>query len=240
MIKLMDILKELNIQPKPQLGKGDTFTAYPSKTYPDRVIKTASSPQDVEAHADMFKEYPEIFPKVYEVTDKYLVIEKLNQNPIKEYNKKVSDLAKKLLTSDNPQLPTSIKQFYIDFPSQQNGKLFVNKLYDDFNSEYKGSSNTWDALKFTDYYVDPSFNIDSYIYPKNKNKKTKPMDAMWDALDPHFNWLIRQDSKVFNFSKKLNEFHEDVTENYDGLEDVDWHGGNVGIDKNGKLKMLDF
>jgi hypothetical protein len=240
MIKLINILKEINIQTKPQMGKGASFTAYPSKIYPDRVIKTSSSPQDIQNHADMFDKYPTIFPKVYEVTDKYMVIEKLNQQPIQEYNKSVSNLANKLLTVNNPQLPDSIKQFYIDFPTQQKGKLFINKLHDNFNSEYKGTLGTWDALKFNDYYFNPTYNINSYLYPSNPSSTPQFSDEAWEALEPHFNWLIRQDSNIFNFSKKLYNFHKNIVEKYDDLMDLDWHGENVGIDNNGKLKMLDF
>jgi hypothetical protein len=240
MIKLIKILKEITIQTKPQLGKGENFIAYPSKTYSDRVIKTSSSPQNIQNHVNLFNKFPEIFPKVYEVTDRYMVVEKLNQQPIQEYNKKVSDLASKLLTLDNPQLPDPIKQFYIDFPTQQKGKLFINKLHDDFHSEYKGTFGTWDALKFNDYYFSPNFNINSYSYPSNSYSKPQFFDAAWEALEPHFSWLVKQDPKTFNFSKKLYDFHKNIIEKYDELIDLDWHVGNVGIDKNGKLKMLDF
>lgn len=96
MIKLIDLLNEINISPKPELGSGEVFTAYPSKVDPSKVIKISNynNPEDIQYHADIFKNYPKYFPKVYKVTDKYLIIEKLNTKPIIEYYNKL-----KLLTS---------------------------------------------------------------------------------------------------------------------------------------------
>jgi hypothetical protein len=76
MIKLIDILKELNIQTKPELGSGLSFVTYPSKIDPSKVIKTTiyDEPEKLQDHAYIFIKYPKYFPEVYKATDKYLVI----------------------------------------------------------------------------------------------------------------------------------------------------------------------
>ena len=141
MIKLIDILKELNIQTKSELGSGLSFVAYPSKIDPSKVIKTTiyDEPEKLQDHIYMFMKYPKYFPKVYKATDKYLVIEKLNTKPIIEYYNKLKSLTSllnpfKLIPFYNPKkfdpdnpLDVVIKQH----PELLEMTLKLKKLYKD-------------------------------------------------------------------------------------------------------------
>jgi hypothetical protein len=92
MIKLLDILNELNIQPKDQLGSGQSSSTYPYNKDPEKIIKTVSDYDDNNKfdleQIKIFQKHPDIFPLIYKVTDKYAVLEKLNIN--KAYNEMLS------------------------------------------------------------------------------------------------------------------------------------------------------
>ena len=157
MIKLIDILKELNIQPKPELGSGGVFAAYPSKLDPSKVIKIShyGDPEDLYHHYDMFKKYPKYFPKVYKITDKYMIIEKLNTKPILEYydilksfysypQPKLSNILSynpNKFDSDNP-VDVAIKQH----PELLKTTLKLKKLYKDVDNIL--SNEEYDELDF--------------------------------------------------------------------------------------------
>ena len=129
MIKLTDILKELNIQRKSKLGTGSEFTAYPSTLQPDKVIKVLNDEDEgnFEEHYYLFNKYPEYFPIVYKKTDKYMILEKLDTQEVRDYNDKVIKLAKEKLTFDNPELPDGIRAAFIKRPTAQKGKM-IDKM----------------------------------------------------------------------------------------------------------------
>jgi hypothetical protein len=81
MIKLIDILKEISVSGKEPIGQGSQHVVYPYSKDPNKVIKTFD-PSEGESinieQIDTFQQYPNIFPIVYKVTDKYAVLEKLN------------------------------------------------------------------------------------------------------------------------------------------------------------------
>ena len=81
MIKLLDILKELNIQKKTQLGSGDNVEGetYDFISSPDKVVKkyTNINPEFKYAQYNFMSKYPEFFVKVYKITPKYVVLEKV-------------------------------------------------------------------------------------------------------------------------------------------------------------------
>jgi len=83
MIKLIDILKEISVSGKEPIGQGSQHIIYPHSKDPNKVIKTFD-PSEGESinieQIDTFQKYPNIFPKVYKVTDKYAVLEKLDVN----------------------------------------------------------------------------------------------------------------------------------------------------------------
>jgi hypothetical protein len=106
MIKLTDLLKEINIQKKKQKAAGSRHVIYPSKLNPNTVIKIANTNPEYDGDEDntidldsleLFKEHPDIFPKVYKITDKYAILEKLNAK--KAYNE-LKDLYNQVIKSD--------------------------------------------------------------------------------------------------------------------------------------------
>jgi hypothetical protein len=90
MIKLTNILKELNIQSKTSIGKGSEQTTYPFKSKPGYVIKKFTSDYKYYTKEDWIKvietarQYPEIFAKIGKVDfDKgYFVQEKLDEKSL--------------------------------------------------------------------------------------------------------------------------------------------------------------
>lgn len=236
MVKLINLLKELNIITKPEQGKGGSHTVYTSKNHPNKVIKIPNSPNTksvLNTHIEMFKKYPKFFPKVYKsISGEYMVIEKLNQKPIYDYNKKATNLAKKLLTLDNLKLPKQIKDFFNQYPKLQKGETFQNYL-DNANS-----------LDLTENILNEGIDMVRFIpyhFEINYNFNQSPTDDY--IVDFQFNWLIRQDSSVFNLTKKIYDFYWEVNNNVekdDFYEITDWHGDNIAMDEKGQLKYIDF
>jgi hypothetical protein len=58
-------VKNANIQIKPVLGAGRDHQVYYSKLHPDRVFKVEINPGEVDKWFNIFKENPDIFPKIY-------------------------------------------------------------------------------------------------------------------------------------------------------------------------------
>ena len=145
MIKLIDILKELNIQTKPELGSGMSFTAYPSKIDSSKVIKTTiyDEPEKLHDHAYIFMKYPKYFPKVYKyVPNKYIVIEKLNTKPVIEYYNKLKSFSPHPNPFRNIPLYDPKKfdpENYLDVAIKQHPELLemtlkLKKLYNDVDN----------------------------------------------------------------------------------------------------------
>ncbi len=90
MIKLIDILKELNIQSKAPIGQGGEQTVYPSKIKPGFVIKKLTGEYEYFTKEDWKKiiqtaqQHPEVFAQIDKVDfDKgYFVQEKLDEKSL--------------------------------------------------------------------------------------------------------------------------------------------------------------
>ena len=76
-----DQVNELSIQRKSQLGSGDSAEGetYDLKTSPGKVVKkyTQINPETKYAQYELMNKYPELFVKIYKVTPKYIVMEKV-------------------------------------------------------------------------------------------------------------------------------------------------------------------
>ena len=189
MIKLIDLLKELNIQPKTPIGKGGEQTAYPSKIKPGFVIKKLTGENEYftkEDWAEIVKtaqQHPEVFAQIDKVDfDKgYFVQEKLDE---------------KSLTKDGNELHKYLKD--------------NNILYR--NDQDKSDYSSLDII--TILYMAPD-RIDMLD------------DTPWEnTLKP----------KLERFFDKLNEAGHSIDDNYLG----DLRLTNIGYDKNGEIKILDF
>ena len=182
-------LKELNIQPKTHIGKGDEHTVYSSKIKPGFVIKKLTGETDFYTKEDWIEivqtaqQHPEVFAQIDRVNlDKgYFVQEKLDE---------------KQLTKDGGELHNYLKD---------NNILYRN---DQDKSDYNGL----DVI--TILYMDP--------------------DRM-DMLD-NTPWEYTLKPKLERFFEKLNKAGHGIDDNYLG----DLRLTNIGYDKNGEIKVLDF
>jgi hypothetical protein len=189
MIKLVDILKELNIQSKTPIGQGGEQTAYPSKIKPGFVIKKLTgeneyfTKEDWEEIIQTAQQHPEVFAQVDKVDfDKgYFVQEKLDE---------------KSLTKDGNELYKYLKD---------NNILYRNE---NDKSNYSG------------------LDIITILY--------MDLDRI-DMLD-NTPWENTLKPKLKNFFNKLNQAGYGIDDNYLG----DLRLTNIGYDKNGEIKILDF
>ena len=84
-MKKYNSIEEVKIVPKKKIGSGMEHDVYPS-TNQDVVIKTPSSrfgknkPKIKESWVKMFKEHPNMFPKILKQTENYVILEKLDTN----------------------------------------------------------------------------------------------------------------------------------------------------------------
>ena len=189
MIKLTNLLKELNIQPKTPIGKGDEQTVYPSKIKSGFVIKKLTGENEYFTKEDWkeiiqtAQQHPEVFAQIDKVDfDKgYVVQEKLDE---------------KSLTKDGNELYDYLKD--------------NNILYRDLQDK-----NNYTGLDIIGIlYSDPD--------------RLDMLDGtLWeDALKP----------KLERFFDKLNDAGYGIDDNSLG----DLRLTNVGYDKNGEIKILDF
>jgi len=94
-------IEEIIIKQKKKVGSGQEHNVYPSYKNPDSVFKTPkSSPPKIRmSWVYLFQEHPDIFPKVLQIKNNFVELEKLDTNKaIDEYTLLDSFL------SDNEQL----------------------------------------------------------------------------------------------------------------------------------------
>lgn len=82
------ILKEVSVEKKERMGRGSFHDVYPLKYDSSKVIKVPRGVSDYakdvyrvgdsNAWFNIFKKYPQYFPEIYKITDKYVIIEKLD------------------------------------------------------------------------------------------------------------------------------------------------------------------
>jgi hypothetical protein len=189
MIKLTNLLKELNIQLKTPIGQGDEQTVYPSKIKSGFVIKkfTANeenfTKEEWREVIETAQQHPDVFAQIDKVDfDKgYIVQEKLDE---------------KSLTKDGNELYSYLKDNNILYRNPQD------------ISNYSGLD------PITILYMDPD-RIDMLD------------NTPWeDTLKP----------KLERFFDKLENAGFGINDNFLG----DLRLTNVGYDKNGEIKILDF
>jgi hypothetical protein len=95
------ILKEVSVEKKERMGRGSFHDVYPLKYDSSKVIKVPRRVSDYavaeyweagpDAWFNIFKKYPQYFPEVYKITNKYIVLEKLDTNRVKQDLIKMED-----------------------------------------------------------------------------------------------------------------------------------------------------
>jgi len=85
MIKLVDILKEIQIQPKKRIGSGEHGNVY--NVGKNKIVKKSTnlkgfSQDEIEIY-NLFNRHPDMFPHIYKLTKDYVIMDKLD-SPGKE------------------------------------------------------------------------------------------------------------------------------------------------------------
>jgi len=197
MIKLSDILKEINIRQKTQLGSGDNVEGevYPFELSPDKVIKkyTQTNPEIKYAQYELMKKYPKFFVEVFKVTPQYVVLEKV-KTPIPGL--------KELQRYINNELGIKFVR---------GGEVLQNVYANDlviglFNELSSG-------------------NLSFFNFILKQVKEAGKTD--------YYNLL----TKLYIF---LKNFKKEVPEGFMDDQYLDIHSDNIGINKQGKLKLFDI
>ena len=83
MIKLVDILKEIQTQPKKRIGHGNQGNVY--NVGKNKIVKKSTNPkgfsQDEIEIYNLFNQHPDVFPHIYKLTKDYVIMDKLDQKP---------------------------------------------------------------------------------------------------------------------------------------------------------------
>ena len=84
MIKLVDILKEIQTQPKKRIGHGNQGNVY--NVGKNKIVKKSTNPkgfsQDEIEIYNLFNQHPDVFPHIYKLTKDYVIMDKLDQKPL--------------------------------------------------------------------------------------------------------------------------------------------------------------
>lgn len=75
-------IEEVKVVPKKKIGSGMEHDVYPSHKDPNTVFKIPKGvlPKIRMSWVNLFKQHPDIFPKIIKSNDKYVVLEKLDTN----------------------------------------------------------------------------------------------------------------------------------------------------------------
>lgn len=224
MIKLEDILNELNIRPKTSLGSGYEQDVYPYIKDPNYVIKKWYNKDSTEGSIDrfisMYEKYPEYLAKSF----------KLKDNHDYYFQEKV----------DNDRF----KQDVID-----EFNIFIKKLYNHYKNypsdELEEISNEYDD--WGDWGL-------SYIFDKMANNNVNPDDLEFDGNVDDFGQGVYNspmhvlipkyqgiDLTKFATNKKLYSQLKKIVPLGDNITITgNFHEGNLGYDKEDNLKIIDI
>ena len=187
MIKLVDLLKEIQTRPKPIMGSGMQGNVY--NVGKDKVVKYSSNTDGFDKEEiqnySLFNKHPEIFPHIYKLDKHYVIMDKL------DFLEEIYD-AYNFLDDVNPLSPK-----YLDSMPWREEDI-MEKIY---KSVMKN-----DFTEFNEIL-----------------ELTKKLDRM----------------DVYNTLKKCLDFCIKLHKILSGKW-MDIHMGNVGLDKNGNIKIFDL
>ena len=169
-------IEEVKVVPKKKIGSGVEHNVYPSSKDPDSVYKTPKLkiPKIRMSWVKLFQEHPDIFPKVYEVKDKYVRLEKLDTNKaVDEY------LTLDSILKDDDSLHDSdfAYTFYIIYVNRDEDRLEkIDEHFEKMGDEIFDLYVKWRTLllKFfnlmpSDYYSD--LHLGQFGYSKDGTLK---------------------------------------------------------------------
>jgi len=224
MIKLTNLLKEINIQKKTSLGSGYEQEVYPYIKDPNYVLKKWYNKDTTEGSIDrfisMYKKYPKYLAKSFKSKDNhdYYFQEKIDndtfkQDVINEFNVFIKKLY----------------EHYKDYPS--NDLEEISYEYDNYG-DY-GLSHIFEKMAEGNVKSDDlKFNgdLDDFGYG--------PYSSPMQVLIPNYEDInlsrFITNKKLYSQLKKIVPLGNDIT--ITGA----FHEGNLGYDKDGNLKIIDI
>ena len=216
MIKLIDLLKEINIQKKKSLGSGGEQSAYPYLKDPNYVIKTFNNKSDqsvlnryeINHYLKILEQYPEYIANIIipGENSKYYFQEKVDVKKAQEdiwdvvievTKKAALDLEKKYKTPNDAYNNLNIGEIFLNAKSWEDIKN-INNIDDFFDISYG------EGIPMNDLFS-------SYVY--NNYSKNIP--------------LVQKLKPVWGIGSTITQFGS-------------FHEDNLGYDKNGNFKIIDI
>ena len=221
MIKLVDLLNELNIQKKTSLGSGAQQLVYPYLKDPNYVVKTFYSPwnkdkdnqpvidkYEIIDYLKMLKLYPKYIANIIipDKNKKYYFQEKVD---VKKAQEDIWDVVVKVTKKAALDLEKKYKT--------------PNEAYDDLNiGEIFANADSWESIKNIN-------DIDDF-YDINYGEGIPMNDLFGDYIYNNYSKnipLVQKLKPVWDIGKTMTQFGS-------------FHEDNLGYDKEGNFKIIDL
>ncbi len=196
-------MDEINIRKKEPIGSGTVHNVYDFEKFKDKIIKTKYGDtvfQNGELkrintntlnqnEMKIFQNNPDLFAKVYKVTERYAIIERLD--------------TKKMLSDIQEKVAPAILKTFIEHPNM--AKEWTSKPPTEMTSQDFDGAGMLNAFRNHNLFI------------KNVLKNTSDKEFVLK--------LIRLITLAYE------QIHRHV---------IDIHENNLGYDKEGNIKLLDF
>ena len=221
MIKLINLLKELTTQPKPELGSGEQGWVYPLGK--NKVIKKSNRTDGITKQElrdyELFNQHPDVFPHIYKITKDYIITDKLDIS-LEEFK------------------DPALRKFMLE-----NGWWGPDKGWDapsnEHDWEYDPKTGLYHWIRKGKPYVHQDDEDDSVIH----DPFTRIYRSVRDNNLTAFNHVLQKakeqnKTKIYNALKEALDLCIKIKKAFKGqFKDV--HMNNIGRDSSGKLKIFD-
>ena len=224
MIKLINLLKELNIQKKTSLGSGYEQDVYPYLKDPNYVIKKWYNKDTTEGSIDriisMYEKYPKYIAKSFKLKDNhdYYFQEKVDndefkQDIINEFNVFIKKLY----------------NYYKDYPTDELEE--IRDEYDDWGD--------WGLTYIFEKIIEGNVESEDLKFNGTLDDFGEgPYSSPMHVLIPKYEDI---DLSKFITNKKLYSQLKKIVPLGDNLTITgNFHEGNLGYDRDGNLKIIDI
>jgi len=186
-------ITEIRVKRKPIYGKGAYNIVYDLVNHPDKVVKIPKISEEwksTKEQLSIFSKYPFLFPKVYIVTDKYAILEKLDDKKALEESKSLLNKIKLLENKFKDNTVISHISYANDLSSGIQALKFAIRFKEITLSRYKEdkeklmsylSSNDVEIFINREKFIDTTMDIEGignsdihdgqFAYDKNNNLK---------------------------------------------------------------------